>query len=343
MSNNIFTIDDYFLIDFNRCKSKKKAAQYQNGKMFMQTFMRLMDTAMRRYKLEGLPETVSERVVLQALICNCNVTFFKDPKFGDNVLALPGYPSGKGFNVNGDPISSWVYAKNGRINQEIDLYVKGAEEAPKMNEGSIYTDLAQNPKGVMVWENETRYPFIETVLYYAACISDTYRTIDTDRMWLKTPFVPICEESMVPAMKEFFNKIVANNDFIPVSTGIHETDKIDFHDINGMDTNIKAAMELIDWYEQKFREACGFKSNAQVDKKGENLTEDEVCMSLDYTEKTTNDLIDYLQQQFDFVNEQLGTSIKVREVEGDEDANTNNKADGEHDISGSDSTRVQEA
>lgn len=319
--------DEYFLIDFNKCKSQKKFAKYMNTRMFLQTFYRLMDIAMKRYRLRGLPETVSERVVLQALICHANVIFFKDPKFGDNVLALPGTPSGKGYNLNGDAISAFVYAKNGRINREVDLFVKGADEAPKLNEGSIFTELSQNPQGVMVWENKTRYPFIETIIYFAHAISDTYRTIDTDRMWLKHPFVPVCEESMVPSMKEFFNKIVSNEEIIPVSTGMHEIDKVDFHDIIGMDSSLKAAMELVDWYEQKYRECCGFKTNAQVDKKGENLTEDEVGMNLDYTEKVTNDLVDDLQEQFDFVNEMLGTNITVEEVEGDEDDNFNEGPD----------------
>ena len=311
-------MDEYFLVGLGK-PTHKKLTQLQNHKMFAQTFMRLMDTAMRRYRLRGLPDTCSERVILQSLITHGNIVFFKDPQFGDNVLALPGCPSGKGFNINGDPVSAWVYSKNGRVNHDVDLFIKGADEAKKMSEGSIVTNSAQKPVGVMVWENETRFPFIETVLYFATSISDTYRTIDVDRMWLKHPFIPVCEESMVASVKEVFSKMLSNEELIPVSTGMQEIDRVDFHDVVGMDVSMKAAMELVDWYEQKFREACGFKSNAQVDKKGENLTEDEVGMNLDYTEKTTNDLIDYLQEQIDFVNEVLGTSITVEEVEGDEE------------------------
>ena len=163
-------MDEYFLVGLGK-PTQKKLTQLQNHKMFAQTFMRLMDTAMRRYRLRGLPDTCSERVILQSLITHGNIVFFKDPQFGDNVLALPGCPSGKGFNINGDPVSAWVYSKNGRVNHDVDLFIKGADEAKKMAEGSIVTNSAQKPVGVMVWENETRFPFIETVLYFANSIA----------------------------------------------------------------------------------------------------------------------------------------------------------------------------
>ena len=293
----------------------------ENNVVFINTFMRLFDIAMQRYKLKGLPETVNERVILQSLICYGNITFFKE---NDNVLALPSVPSGNGFNVNGDPVSAWVFSRNGLFNKEIKLHVEGGQIEPLLNKGTGGTAV-KDQKGVMIWENKNRYPFLNTILYYAMSISDTMRTIDVARKWLKVPFIPVCEESLVQSVKQMLDDVANNESFVPVSTGVQDITKFTILPVQQSPEAIQKASELVDWYEQQFRSACGMRANTNVDKKGENLIQDEIHSNDSYTDSMSDSLTEYLNQQLEFVNKVMGTNITC-------EVNENLQSDDSYDI-----------
>lgn len=320
-------LDDFALVDCSKIKNKKKIAKRENDRRYMVEFMEKLDVALRRYKIKDLPDTVSERLVLQSMVFYGNVVFFKDPEFGDNVFALPGVPYG-GFNINGDFTKAYVYAKNGLINKEVDLFIKGADDADILKKSINSNFNSTRPQGVIVWENKERFPFLFTIDYFAHTIADTYRTIDVAKAYMKRPFIPICEESMLASVTEVLDKIIDNEEVIPVSTGVKEVTKVDFHDIIGMGESVKDAMELLDWYEQKYREKCAITSNTQVDKKGENLISDEINMNEDYIAMRDETILDYIQSQLDWANECLGTNMKVevdkKPQEGAEDESDNN-------------------
>lgn len=303
--------NNYLLLDMSKNRNRKQLAKFENNIVFINTFMRLFETALQRYRLENLPETINERVVLQSFICYGNATFFNN---NGNVLSLPSVPSGNGYNINGDPVSAWVFSRNGLFNKEIKLHVEGGQIDPLLKKGTSGT-LVTDEKGVMVWETRTRYPFLNTIIYYARAISDTLRTIDVARKWLKVPFIPVCEESLVQSVATMMKDIADNNDVIPVSTGVQDISKFNILPIQQSPESIQTASELIDWYEQQYRSACGMRANTNVDKKGENLIADEIHANDSYTDSVSDTLVEYLQKQFDFVNEVFGTSIKVVENE----------------------------
>jgi hypothetical protein len=136
---------------------------------------------------------------------------------------------------------------------------------------------------------------------------------------MKIPFIPVIPESMKDSMESLVKSIEDNEKFIPVTAKGGDLDRFDLHDMLGREEAVRMCMELIDWYEQKFRECCGFDSNSSIDKKGENLLSDEVNFNLDFTNKITNFNIDYLNKQLDYVNKMLGTDMHAKEVEGNED------------------------
>ena len=306
--------DNYFLLGMDQCKSTKKLNRMKNNRLFIQTFMRLMDQAMRRYRIEGLPDTVSERVVLQSMIAYGNIVFFKH---GDAILALPGTPSGGGFNINGDPVSAYVVSKNGVFNKEVKLYIKGGVNDKLVRDGVVPVN-EKVPTAIMIYESKTRYPFMDTVVYYAQAIADTLRTIDVSRTWIKQPFIPVCEESVIPSVKKMFQDMKDNDEMIIASTGIQSIDKFNIIPIDTATTSIDSACQLVDWYTEQFKMACAMNGNSQIDKKGENLISDEVNFNEDYAEKHSNDMLDYIQEQLDVANEFLGLNMKVVEVEGAE-------------------------
>ncbi len=325
-------LNDYMLIDCGKIKSRTKLNKFKNEQLFITTFMRLFNEALNRYKITGLPDTCNERVILESLILYGCATFFN---YEGNVLSLPSAPSGRGWNIYGDPLSAWVYSRNGLFNKEIDLFVKGGDNSALIKRG-MSGQINGNPVGCMVWESQNRYPFLNTIIFYAEAITDTLRTIDVNRLWLKHPFIPVCEESLIPTVKKLFNDYNNNQDFLPVSTGILDVDKFDLKNLDVSPDAIKSAIELCEWYESKFREQCGVKANSQVDKKGENLTSTEINVNEEYTDGKDNSIVEYINTQLDFVNEMLGTSMKCISTEpvkdDKESEDDNNDGDNNKDI-----------
>lgn len=304
--------NSYFCIPLDKCKSRKKLARLENNNLFITTFMRLLSDAMNRYTIKNTPDTVNERVMLESLLVYGNTTLFEE---SGNVLALPSVPSGGGFNLYGDPVSAWVFSRNGLFNRQIDLYVEGGADASILNRGTQGIAIPSDKRGVMIWENKSRFPFLNTVIYYASVISDTLRTIDVDRRWLKRPFIPVCEESLVPSITKIFDEMADNNGIIPVSTGVLDIDRFDLKPVDVSPDIVKSAIELVEWYENKFRELCGTDSNTQVDKKGENLIKDEVHVNDEYTDKSGDALIECLNHYLGFANQQFGTEMKAERKE----------------------------
>lgn len=311
---------DYLMISLQGAKNKKKLTKLQNNVIFTTVFMRLFNDAISRYKFNNLPDTVNQRVLLESLCIYGNVTFFdKD----NSLLALPSVPSGKGFNMYGDPTSAFVFSKNGLFNQEVQLYIEGGVNAPILNKGTSGLDIPLKNKGVMVWENYARYPFLNTTIYYSTAIADTLRTIDVDRKWLKRPFIPVAEESLIPSINKIFDNMSNNDDIIPVSTGVLDITKFDLKPVDVSPDIVKSASELVEWYENKYRELCGVQANTQMDKKGENLISDEVHANDQYTDKTNDILIDCISHYLDIVNNQYGTKISVERVAKEREVKVN--------------------
>lgn len=310
----------------NSKRNRKRLAEYKNLLSFQIVFQRLVEDALNRYEIEGLPETISKRVVLQSLLIHGQVCFFE--KDG-NLFALPGCPEGD-FNIYGEPASCYVYSINGLIHEQIKLYIPGSDEATFLNKTLV--NLPSKGKGVLVWENKQRYPFINSVFYYAERISDTLRTLDVVRENIKTPQIFFCEESVKNSVERFLEDRESNMSAI-ISTGVFEVDKVKTVPIDPKGTALSDITALIEWYENKFRELCGTENNGQMDKKGENLVQAEVEVNDEYTDLGVDKCIETMQEYFDYVNDIFGTSITVKKKEGEQDEKSDISGD---DQSGSD-------
>lgn len=299
-------------IDLTGQKNKRKLAKLKNMQSFQLIFNRLANDALKRYDFEGLPETLSKRVILQSLLWHAGVCFFEK---GGALFALPAAPSGE-YNIYGEPGTAEVYSLNGAFNEPVNLYIHGSDENAFIakTEGIKYG----KGKGVMVWENEQRFPFINSVMYYAFAISDAMRTLDVIKQNLKQPNVIVAEEAVVPTVKQYLKDREDNVDSV-ISSGVFDPKKVSIipFDVNG--TSLNDITSLIEWYENKFRELCGVDNNSQMDKKGENLIQAEVSVNDEYTDSNTEKATEVIQRGLDDVNKIFGTSIKVVEVEKDDD------------------------
>jgi len=295
--------------------TNRKLADMKNNIMFQNSFARKVLDALHRYYIEGLPESCSQRVVLQSLLWYGSVVFFEQE---GGLIALPGVPTGQAFNVYNDPAEAWVFSAVGQYNKAVKLYLPGSDENAFLK-NTIAGKAGNEYKGVYVRENDIRFPFINHVIFYAEAIADSMRTLDVCRQNIKQPFIIACEESVVNSVKEFFKHRDNNENYI-IDTGVFPADKISLLPFDTNADNLKNATELIDWYENKWRELCGFKNNSQIDKKGENLIQAEVDVNDEYTYITVDESMACIQKGLDDVNKLFGTNMHVRKYEEKEDA-----------------------
>lgn len=304
--------------------TNKKMSKMKNNIMFQNTFARLLQDALNRYKFNGLPETISERVLLQSLIWYGSAVIFE--KEG-NLLALPGVPTGAGFNIYGDPSECWVFSATGQFNEPVKTFLPGSDESSFLK-NTLAGRATGQPKGVFVRENALCYPFINQTIFFADAISDSMRTLDVCRQNIKQPYVIVAEESIVNSVREFFKKRNNNEEYI-ISSGVFPSDKISLLPFETNADNLTNSTQLIDWYENKWRELCGLDNNGQMDKKGENLINAEVDINDEYTDMGIDKCLKYIQESLDYVNKLFGVNITV-------EANRKEETDENDDLFGDD-------
>lgn len=289
-------------------KSRSKMRKWENDLQMQITFIRLVNEALQRYKINSLPETMSERVILQSLLWYGSVVFFK---YEGKLFALPGVPTGNGFNVYGDPGSAWVYSRaNGQFNKEIELYIPGSDETSFLKRliGSEQTGI---PTGVIVWENKMRYPFINTVFFFAKCIADCYRTLDVTRYWLKRPLFLTGPEEYSESVKSLIDGLDENPNAVYIKEMVGVQKQTTLLNTNANGQNLQDVTGLLEWYENKFREICGLDSNSQMDKKGENLITAEITVNNQYQQMSIDKVVNEIQTGLDNVNKFFGLDLSV--------------------------------
>lgn len=299
--------------------SQKQLTKYKNNFFFNVIFNRFYLNALKRYKIEGLPDTCNERVVKNVLLNRACVSFVD---VNDNLLSLPVAPGGS-LNPYAEWSNGYAYTYTGD-NFNVDFYLQGSDESEFLKTSSTGIKPGGKYKAVLVRENPNYYPFINTVIFYASQVADSFAALDTTRQNIKRPYIVTAEESIVNTVKEYFKRRDNNESFI-INSGIFPTDKIDIMELTAPDTYLKTLTSVIDWYENKFKEACGItNSGASADKKGENLLTGEINSNNEYTDFNIDLTCDYIQEGLDIVNKLYGTSMKCvkyfneKEAEQDE-------------------------
>lgn len=295
-------------------KTQKQLNRWKNDFVFQNEFIRNMTDALNRYHIENLPDTCSQRVILQSLLWTSTVYVFE---MSGNLIALPGAPDGSGLNVYGDYGGAWVWGANG-FNEHIKLYLPGSDESNFLKK--TISNLLTEGKGVMIRENPVLYPFINQVIYYSDRMADTLRKIETAQRNAATPYIITAEESIVNTVKEFMNRRDNNEEYI-VSSGIFPADKINLLPFDIQADSIQTMTEVYDWLSSHYRELCSVKNTTNIDKKGENLIEAEVNINDDYTTAQGDKVLDCLNEGCDLVNKLFGENWKAVSNTPDEDMN----------------------
>ena len=284
------------------CGRTKRLAKWENERAKQMYFGELSEIALTRYKFNNLPETCDEDVLLWSLLYYGRVCFFE---YLGQVMCLPINMGGKGRNINRRPLSGYVFGGNG-FNQPVDLWNKGYKELPKLKQG---VENVTNPRGIILYERRNRYPFIEFVMQYADKMGDSWRKLDVARRNAATPFIILADQKKVRTIQEAFDQRDENKTVIVLGDDI-DPSRIIVENLQTMADGIKSHTDVIEWYRDQFVSLCGHTTNSNQDKK-ERMTEDEVNAENSPSTSTKNTIIDYMQEQLDFVNETFGTNITV--------------------------------
>lgn len=315
-------------------KNKRKLAKFKNELAFQLAFKRFVDDALDRFDFQGLPDTVNKRIVLLSLLWHANVVFFER---AGNLMALPAAPTGD-LNVYGDPAAAEVYSINGMFNECVKLYIHGSDVDTFLKKTG--TIQPSNYKGVIVWENQSRFPFINSTMFYARAVSDTMRTLDTVRANIKNPMVFIAEESVVNSVKRYLEDREDNVENV-ISSGVFDPSKVQMIPFDNKGAGLSDVTALVEWYEAKYRELCGVNNNSQMDKKGENLIQAEVSVNDQYTQNSVDKCIEIIQEGLDDVNKVFGVNITVgRKERADENISADENS-GPGDVPGSGNRRSE--
>lgn len=286
----------------------KKLAKYKNVVEFQNVFSLLCNEALEALpKIEGLPESCSERVIKESILWHGGFIIFNK---GGATLALPGHPTGN-FTLYGDPVAANVYGRNGFC-EEVKLYIPNGDDSVVRNQTGGGVAPAEGT-GVWVRANEMVFPTINYVIEYADKISDSLRTLDIIRANLKRPYIVSAEESIINTVKAFFNSRENNEEFI-VSSGVFPADKIKLLPFETTSENIRDVTMEIEWYMCQFHQIIGVNSPSTVDKKAE-ITTAELNSHSGVEQIHIKMVENVLQRDIDFANEKLGLSMTLKTPE----------------------------
>lgn len=297
--------------------SRKRLNKYKNDIAFQNVFAALTNEALHgRYGIENIPETCDERVILESLLWNAGIVFFK--KAGE-VLSLPGFPTSN-ITLYKYSTKAHVYGFNG-YTETVKLFIPHGANSNLVRRNTSGVIESKEGTAVFCRENDLIYPFINYVIDFAEKISDTYRTLDVTRANIKRPYVVAVEESIIESVKAFFNKRDNNEEYI-ISSGIFPADKIKLLPFDMNPENIRDCTGLIDFYYAKFRELEAISSApATIDKKAE-ITKDELHQNEGAQYAISSSVTNVLQRELDFANECLGTNMRVvSKMKKEEDKN----------------------
>lgn len=304
----------------------KKLAKYKNKVEFQNIFSLLCNEALAQIpKIEGLPESCSERVIKESILWHGGFVIFNK---GGAVLALPGHPTGN-FTLYGDPVAANVYGRNGMC-EEVKLYIPNGDDSVVRNQTGGGVAPAEGT-GVWVRANQMVFPFINYVLEYSDKIADSLRTLDIVRSNLKRPYIVSAEESIINTVKAFFNSRENNEEFI-ISSGVFPADKIKLLPFETTSDSIRDVTMLIEWYMSQFHQIIAVNSPSTVDKKAE-ITTAELNSHAGIEQLHMTMIEEVMQRDIDFANEKLGLSMSLKVPETENPMINNEEGDDNDDNS----------
>lgn len=241
---------------FSTFKGCKKLASYKNRIEWQNTFVKWVNVCLNLFEWNGLPDTISERYIEEALLIDGKVALVKDDDLGYLMLRVnPNYI----FNIYGQFSKASVYGYNG-YNKTFNCYMEGSDN----NEA----------KAVICRDNNLMYPVLMYLMTWTDRLTQAMRGIDVASEQLKHPYFITCEETQVTTVKSILRDITGNE--LAVIGG--KTLDPDAFKILPTNANPAILQQMWDNYyklENTLRTQLGIKNNSMPNK-AERLLVDEV-------------------------------------------------------------------
>lgn len=305
---------------FSGVKSNKKLAKYKNMLEFQNQFMYWMNLLINRYKYNGLPESVNERIIELSFLLRGAAMVAEVDGNHYSLMCAPGAD----YNIYGEPTKAWGYGMNG-FNREFNLYVRGSDEGPLTLRGVSGTNATSNYNAVMGWDNKARYPYVNYLIAECTRLADIQRSNDVIRANLKRPAIVACEETQVNTVRNAFKNKDENEDVIVISAAGLNIDSVKVWDLKTDPTLLAAFADDYERHEAHLRERAGLFSNPNQDKK-ERLLVDEVNANDEETQSSEDICLTMRKQFCEDLNNAFGFNVSVeprnktdKEVEEDDD------------------------
>lgn len=292
---------------------QKGIDKYQHNRLWISTFSELYHEALGRYKVTGVPDTCSEDVILESLLCTGAVGI--DISKGAP-MSLPAAPGGM-LSAYGYNEESNLYSANGSIFARVQNFIPSEPEGLTR----LRTEVYGAPSCAYIRENRLSVPFLLDVIQFADWLVDTMESLDIARENSKDLFILLAEEAVVKSMEKLLEDRRRNRRPIQIlSTGIYEGKRIQVTPTDTTINHLKPLTALYEWYDSQFRQKCGKGGVANPDKE-ERLNIPETKASLGAGKVSVQKTVDFLNYQMDIYNPLLGTNIRF-EVNEDNAFNT---------------------
>ena len=265
---------------FPPLKGKRKNADYLNSVAFMETFNRITNIAISRFKWTGLPDSCNERALELTLYFYGKALFFNDENLGyiHTPVSLPGP-----FNVYYESVRRNAYSFNYEKWLDID-------------------------NSVLIRGNKTMTPDYFIAWSYSPKIADALRSIDVHTQTIKRPFAISATENERRSVEAALEK-VCDNEIAVVGTKF--TDKNNGLGVLNFNVNCYLSemwANLKNYYQQAFS-ALGV-DNSFTSKK-ERLVVNESEGEQNVIRHTLQSAYDERKKACEEINKMFGLNLNV--------------------------------
>lgn len=300
-----YWINSYFPMFAN---STKKLHKFENNLEWQNVFIKWCNVCLDLFEWTGLPDTVSERYIEEALLIEGKIALVKDDELGYLMLRVnPNYI----FNIYGQFSKLNVYGNNG-YNKQFDCYMEGADNS--------------QAKSVLCRDNNLMYPYMMYLISWTNRLSQAMRSIDVASLQLKHPYIIKCSEQQKLSIEQLFKDTWSNKPLI-LTTNSLTTNEVEVLQTGANPTILQQMWDNYYKLENTLKTLIGIKNNSMPNK-SERLLVDEV--NSDKDEQLINIFIRLYQRQLfcKQANELFGLNINCKlrfeELMNTNETDTNN-------------------
>ncbi len=262
--------------------SYESISRQLNNRVYTNYFYRLMLIAKALFKWENLPNGINEKWIEKFLFDEGNCIFFKDDTLGYMVTK---FSTAGRLNYYDEPTRVRAYATD---------YI-GSEHENNIN-------------CVIIRNNDDSIPTFPTIQLYAHDLTNIKRTIDTNIIAQKIPYIILCSDKQKLSLKQLIKQ---TNDNEPYIFG----DKnLDLSEIKTMKTDVPIVFDKLQTQKTNVWNECltflGI-NNANTDKK-ERLITNEVEANNECILINSDIMLKARQEACKRINEMFGLNVWVR-------------------------------